>query len=98
MANNPCESVACEVLKQYPVKRAALFGSAARGEMTEQSDLDMLVKFLPDTRGIEFFGLRVDLEEALGRSVDLITWNALAKTKPGFRQRVESEARLIYGS
>jgi len=35
-------------------------------------------------------------EEALGRSVDLLTWNALFKAKAGFRKNVESEARLIY--
>jgi len=90
------EVVVREVLSQYPIKRAAFFGSVARGEIKEQSDIDMLVEFLPNTRGLEFFGLRVDLEEALGRSVDLITWNALSKAKPGFKQSVESEARLIY--
>jgi hypothetical protein len=81
---------------QYPVKRAALFGSAARGDMNELSDIDMLVEFLPNTRGLDFFGLRVDLEETFGCSVDLITWNALSKSKPGFKQSVESGARLIY--
>ena len=89
-------STAREVLTQYPVKRAALFGSAARGDMTGKSDVDMLVEFLPHSRGLDFFGLRVDLEEALGRSVDLITWSALSKSKPGFRKSVESEARVIY--
>ena len=90
------ESTACSVLKQYPVKRAALFGSAARGDMSENSDVDILVEFLPDTRGLMFFGLRLDLEEALGCSVDLLTFNALTKAKPGFRQYVEQETRLIY--
>ena len=90
------ETIACSILDQYPVKRAALFGSVARGESTESSDVDILVEFLPDTRGLEFFGLRLDLEDALARSVDLLTWNALAKAKPGFRQNVESEARMIY--
>ncbi|MCL1882803.1 MAG: nucleotidyltransferase family protein [Defluviitaleaceae bacterium] len=90
------ETAVCEVLSQYPVKRAAFFGSAARGDMREQSDIDVLVEFLPNTRGLEFFGLHVDLEETLGRSVDLITWNALSKSKPDFKQSVESEARLIY--
>ena len=91
------ERTACEVLRQYPVKRAALFGSAARGSANESNDVDMLVEFLPNSPGLDFFGLRVDLEEALGCPVDLITWKALAKAKPGFRQSVESEARLIYG-
>ena len=90
------EVIACNVLVHYPVKRAALFGSAARGEATESSDVDMLVEFLPNTRGLDFFGLRLDLEEALGRPVDLLTWNALFKAKPSFRQNVENEARLIY--
>ena len=90
------EAIAREILTQYPIKRAALFGSAAREDMSETSDIDMLVEFLPNTRGLEFFGLRVDLEEALGRSVDLITWNALSKSKPSFKQSVENEARLIY--
>ena len=91
------ESIACAVLTQYPVKRAALFGSAARGDISEQSDIDMLVELLPGSRGLDFFGLRVDLEEAFGCSVDLITWNALSKSKPGFKKTVENEARLIYG-
>ena len=91
------ESIACTVLMQYPVKRAAFFGSAARGDMSEQSDIDMLVEFLPDSRGLDFFGLRADLEEAFGCRVDLITWNALSKSKPGFKKTVESEVRIIYG-
>jgi len=90
------EAIAIEILAQYPIKRAAFFGSAARMELNSESDVDILVEFLPNTRGLEFFGLRVDLEDALGRPVDLITWNALAKSKAGFKQNVEREVRLIY--
>lgn len=67
------ELIAHDVLIKYPVKRVALFGSAARGETTETSDIDMLVEFLPNTRGLDFFWLRLDLEEALGYPVDLLT-------------------------
>ena len=91
------ELIAREVLAQYPIKRAAFFGSTARNDCTGKSDIDMLVEFLPGTPGLEFFGLHVDLKEAFGRHVDLLTWNALAKAKPEFRQNVEREARLIYG-
>jgi len=49
------KSIACDVLKMYPVKRTAFFGSAARGDLTENSDIDMLVEFLPDTRGCSLF-------------------------------------------
>jgi predicted nucleotidyltransferase len=44
------ESIALAILPLYPVKRAALFGSAARGDMSGESDIDMLIEFLPDTR------------------------------------------------
>lgn len=92
------ESTACEILQLYPVRRAALFGSAARRNASEINDVDILVEFLPSFQGLDFFGLRVDLEEALGRPVDLITWNALSKAKPGIRNNIEGEARLIYES
>ena len=64
--------------------------------MNESSDIDMLVELMPNTPGLDFFGLRVDLEEAFGCSVDLITWNALSKAKPNFKRSVESEAKMIY--
>ncbi len=46
--------------------------------------------------GLEFFGLKVDLEEALERSVDLLTYNALRDADAGFRNAVESEAVVVY--
>jgi predicted nucleotidyltransferase len=91
------ESSAISVLREYPVKRAALFGSAARGDMTEQSDLDMLVEFMPDTRGIMFFGLYTDLEQKCGCSIDLLTFEALEREARGhFKENVKREMRIIY--
>lgn len=91
------ESIALEVLNVYPIKRAALFGSAARGDMSAGSDIDMLVEFLPDTRGILFFSLQTDLEEAFNRSVDLITFDALQhEAKEQFKKNVLQDARIIY--
>ena len=90
------EKIVCEVLVQYPVKRAAFFGSAARGVATESSDVDILVEFLPGTPGLDFFGLLVDLKEALGCPVDLLTWDALENAKPDFRQNVMREERIVY--
>ncbi|MCL2171537.1 MAG: nucleotidyltransferase family protein [Defluviitaleaceae bacterium] len=90
------EQIARGVLEQYPIKKAAFFGSAARYEHTAQSDIDMLVEFLPNTPGLEFFGLHVDLQEAFGCHVDLITWNALESAKPDFRNSVKREERIIY--
>lgn len=91
------EATACDILRRYPVKRAALFGSAALGNLRETSDIDMLVEFLPGTRGLDFFGLKLDLEEALSRPVDLITFRSLEKAQPDFKANVEKGARFIYG-
>jgi predicted nucleotidyltransferase len=93
------EPIARKVLLTYPVKRAALFGSAARGDMKDNSDIDMIVEFLPGRGGVdfEFFGLLVDLEEAFGRSVDLLTFDALeTETKPRFRENVMRDVRVFY--
>lgn len=38
------ETIALEVINEYPIKRAAFFGSAARGNMTAGSDIDMMQK------------------------------------------------------
>lgn len=89
--------IAIRILSTYPVKRAAFFGSAARGDMTSDSDIDMLIEFLPDTRGIIFFSLHADLEEAFKKSVDLITYDALQhEAKEKFRNNVIHDARIIY--
>jgi predicted nucleotidyltransferase len=88
--------IAREVLVQYPVKRAAFFGSAARNNLSDQSDIDMLVEFLPGTPGLDFFGLHVDLKEAFGRPVDLLTWDALENAKPDFRHNVRREEKIFY--
>lgn len=90
------ELIARNVLAQYPIRRAAFFGSAARDDFSEHSDIDMLVEFLPDTPGLDFFGLHVDLKEAFGRHVDLLTWDALENVKPDFRRNVMREERIIY--
>ena len=93
------DAAACEVLRQYPVKRAAFFGSAARGNMMENSDIDMLVEFMPGRGGVdfEFFGLLVDLQEVFGCHVDLLTYDALeSEAKPRFRENVMRDVRVIY--
>jgi predicted nucleotidyltransferase len=90
------ERKASEILQRYPVKKAALFGSVARGDFTNESDVDMIVEFFPVSIGLEFAGLMLDLEDALGRSVDLITYDSLKEAKMGFRLNVEEDAYVFY--
>lgn len=66
------------VLLKYRVKRASVFGSVARGEDNPASDVDLLVKVDSLPFGIwGFVGLKQDLEEALGKKVDVVSEGAL---------------------
>lgn len=66
------------VLKKYGVKKASLFGSYARGEEDEKSDVDIL--FLPpEGMGMEVVRLHRDLEDKLGKKVDLVSFNGISK-------------------
>jgi predicted nucleotidyltransferase len=53
-----------------PVKRVELFGSAARGEITSDSDVDILVTPSPEATRHDLFIMAAEIEDALGRPVD----------------------------
>lgn len=67
----------------------ALFGSFARDQATESSDIDILVGFEGPATSESYFGVQFYLEDLLDRSVDLVTTKAL---RPRFRPYVEREA------
>ena len=64
-------------LKQAGVKRSSLFGSYARGDEGGNSDIDILIE-PPKTMSLfDLAGLKLDLEELLGKEVDIITYNSI---------------------
>lgn len=65
------------VLQRYDVVRAALFGSFVRGEMGEGSDIDILVEFGGEKSLLDLVALKMELEEILGRDVDVLTYKSL---------------------
>jgi hypothetical protein len=71
----------------YPIRRLALFGSWARGDAREDSDVDILVEVDPSI-GLRFVDLGEQLEKALGRRVDLVSRRAI---KPSLWKRIERE-------
>lgn len=93
------------VAEKYGLKAVFLFGSYARSEATEQSDIDLIV----DTSGTQIKGLFAlgalycELEEALGKKIDLITVSALEQRAqmPGevrFRETVNRERVKLYAA
>ncbi len=72
--------------KRYGVKSLAIFGSMARGDDHEGSDVDMLVTFESEPTFDNFMGLKLDLEDLLGLHVDLGTPDTL---RPEMRAEVE---------
>ena len=68
-----------EAIRAYGVKRCGIFGSVARDETRDASDVDILVEFEPNKKTFRnFMGLADYLEELLGRPVDLVTAESLS--------------------
>ena len=59
------------------MKRASLFGSIVREEMTNESDIDLLVEFNGKKSLLDLAGLKLELEEKLKCNVDVLTYNSL---------------------
>ena len=78
-----------ELAERFDVTYLALFGSVARDEAGDDSDVDVLVRFAGPATSKRYFGAQFYLEDLLGSSVDLVTDNALRKE---LRPYVESEA------
>jgi predicted nucleotidyltransferase len=83
-----------DYFKHQPVERAWIFGSFARGEETEDSDVDLLVDLdQSQPVGLRFFGMWSELEQLLGRRVDLVTESSLADYA---RESVNRDKIMVY--
>lgn len=80
-----------EVARDYSVRTIGVFGSVARSEQTDQSDIDLLVEFDKPVGFVTFMMLEHFLSEKLGGHVDLVTADSL---KPVIRDGILSE--VIY--
>lgn len=81
-----------EICKRNDIEFCALFGSFARGEADETSDIDLLVRFSKPI-GWAFYGVADELEKVLGRKVDLATENMIGKR---IRESVYRDLKVIY--
>ena len=76
------------VLKKYGVTKAGIFGSVVRGEAREDSDIDILVEIEGRMSLLDFAGLKLELEETLGKPVDLGEYSTI---KPIIKEQILSE-------
>jgi uncharacterized protein len=87
------------ICRAHGVRSLRIFGSFARGDATADSDVDVLVEFLPDVDArvglLELAGLQIDLESLLGRPVDV---KEPGNFRPESRPRVLREAVVAYAA
>lgn len=81
------------ILRQNGVVRAGLFGSYATGHATKDSDIDLLVEFSPKKSLFEVVDLKLKLEEALKKEVDLVTYRSI---HPLLKENILSQQQVIY--
>ena len=82
-----------EICRQNDVSKIGVFGSMARGEAGELSDIDLLVEFSRAKSLLALVSLERMISTALGRNVDLLTEAAIS---PYLRDRIKNELQVIY--
>jgi len=79
------------LFSEYPIKSLAIFGSYARREQKEESDLDLLVEF-NDKIGLRFVDLADELEKLIGFKVDLVSRKGI---KDKYYQKIQSDLTYV---
>ena len=88
-------SVVSRVLPHYDVRQAYLFGSFARGDQTPDSDIDLRLACGDSMTFGTLYELSLELEEKLGRKVDIVT-NPPEHMRQAFRKSIEQDEVCIY--
>ncbi len=94
----PIEALA-DFCRRWRISELALFGSALRDDFRPESDIDLLATFDPDARWglLDSVRMSEELEQLLGRKVDLISRRALERsTNSARRDTILASARVIY--
>ncbi len=89
---NEISGIVSPIAAKYGAERVFLFGSFARGDMTDSSDIDLRID-KGRIRGTQIAGLLLELEQALGRDVDLIPTTSLDMK---FLNAIKKDEVLIY--
>lgn len=79
-----------ELQRKYPISRLGVFGSYARGEVTENSDIDLAVEF-DGPMGLNFVAMANEIEDLFGTKVDVVPKRSI---KPAYLSSVEKD--IVY--
>ena len=82
-----------ELCQQNDVRQIGVFGSVARGEADEQSDIDLVVSFSKRISLLKMVALERQLSDALGRKVDLLTEAAIS---PYLQEKIKRDLQVLY--
>lgn len=97
MDREEIKRIIIETLEPLGVERIGLFGSFSRREETAKSDIDILVRFAPPGRrpviGLRWFSLDQELEEKIGRPIDLVSEESLSSL---LKSIIERDLEIIY--
>jgi len=84
--------------RRWHIREFAVFGSAARGELRPDSDVDVMVEFKPEARWslLDVVGAQLELEELFGREVDLLTKGTIEN--PFRRHSIMRDLTVVYAA
>jgi predicted nucleotidyltransferase len=82
------------ILLKHQVKRASVFGSYAKKTAHNSSDVDILVELSSGISLLDFVGIKLEIEDALNKRVDLVEYDAI---KPSIKKSILESQVLIYG-
>ncbi|MCB8818312.1 nucleotidyltransferase family protein [Desulfosporosinus shakirovi] len=81
------------ICSEYPIRKIGVFGSYARGQADEESDIDFVIEFDGEIGLLAFSGLKIRLENALKRKIDLVEPETMFES---IRINMEKEVIVIY--
>ena len=81
-------------LRDYEPERIGLFGSYVRGEDSDDSDIDILIRFRDSCSLFQLIRIENELTELIGRKVDLVTGGSI--TNERIRKSIFGDLRIIY--
>ncbi|MGC4128117.1 MAG: nucleotidyltransferase family protein [Bergeyella sp.] len=93
MLNQQQIDIIINTLKPFNPIKIGIFGSFARGENTDESDIDILYQFDSRYSLFDLAGLQIELQEKLNKEVDLVEFTAI---HPLLKDRILSDSKIVY--